>query len=57
MAIMLKKIVLILLPVFLNWMKLKIIKPIELIKNHTAGISPSIEPIIFKFKLLTLKIT
>ena len=45
MAIMLKKIVLILLPVFLNWMILKIIKPIELIKNQTAGISPSIEPI------------
>ena len=27
--------------------KVKIRKPIELIKNHTAGISPSIEPIIF----------
>ena len=26
--------------------KVKITKPIELIKNHTAGISPSIEPII-----------
>ena len=31
-------------------------KPIELIKNHRAGISPSIEPINFQFKLLTLKI-
>jgi len=27
-------------------MKVNITKPIELIKNHTAGISPSIEPII-----------
>ena len=44
-AIIDKNIVLKLLPEFLYWIKLNIIKPIELIKNHTAGISPSIEPI------------
>ena len=42
-----KKIVLMLFPVFLYCIKLKIVKPIELIKNHTAGISPSIETISF----------
>ena len=42
-----KNIVLKLLPVFRYWIIVKIIKPIELIKNHTAGISPLIEPITF----------
>ena len=41
-----KNIVLKLLPVFRYWIIDKITKPIELIKNHSAGISPSIEPII-----------
>ena len=40
------KIVSMLLPWFLYWIELKIINPTEVIKNHTAGISPSIEPII-----------
>ena len=52
-----RKIVSMLLPWFLYWIELKIINPTDVIKNHTAGISPSIEPIIFIFKLLTLKIT
>ena len=43
-----KNIVLKLLPVFRYWIIVKITKPIELIKNHTAGISPSIEPIIIE---------
>ena len=34
-----------LLPVFLNWMTLKIIKPIEVIKKYIGSITPSIEPI------------
>ena len=34
-----------LLPVFLNWMKLKIIKPIDVIKKYIGSITPSIEPI------------
>jgi len=42
-----KNIVLKLFPVFRYCMKVNIKKPIELIRNHTAGISPSIEPIIF----------
>ena len=42
-----KNIELKLLPVFRYCIKVNITKPIELIKNHTAGISPSIEPIIF----------
>ncbi len=41
-----KKMVSILFPAFLYCIKLKIIKPNEVIKNHTAGISPSIDPII-----------
>ena len=44
-AIIDKNIVLKLLPVFRYCIKVKITKPNELIKNHTAGISPSIEPI------------
>ena len=42
-----RNIVLKLLPVFRYWIRVKITNPIELIKNHTAGISPSIEPIYF----------
>ena len=34
-----------LLPVFLNWMTLKIIKPIDVIKKYIGSIKPSIEPI------------
>ena len=34
-----------LLPVFLNWMTLKIIKPIDVIKKYIGSITPSIEPI------------
>ena len=56
-AIVNKKIVLKLFAVFRYLIIVKIKKPSELIKNQTAGISPSIEPIIFKSKLLTLKIT
>ena len=40
-----KNIVLKLLPVFRYWIIVKITKPIELIKNHTEGISPSSEQI------------
>ena len=46
-----------LLPVFLNWMTLKIIKPIDVIKKYIGSITPSIEPIfnpivlIFNHKL------
>ena len=46
-AIINKNIVLKLFPVFRYCIKVKITKPTELIKNHTAGISPSIEPIFF----------
>ena len=46
-----------LLPVFLNWMTLKIIKPIDVIKKYIGSILPSKLAIIFEFKLLTLKIT
>ena len=56
-AIIDKNIVFMLLPVFRYCIKLNMTKPIELIKNHTAGISPSNELIIFIFKLLTIKIT
>ena len=48
-AIHVKKIVSILLPVFLYWIKLSIVKPNDVIKNHIAGISPSIEPINLPF--------
>ena len=34
-----------LLPVFLNWMTLKIIKPIDVIKKYIGSIKPSKEPI------------
>ena len=34
-----------LLLVFLNWMTLKIIKPIDVIKKYIGSITPSIEPI------------
>ena len=40
-----------LLPVFLNWMTLKIIKPIDVIKKYIGSITPSIEPI---FNLIVL---
>ena len=33
-----------LLPVFLNWMTLKIIKPIDVIKKYIGSITPSINP-------------
>ena len=46
-AIIDKNIVLKLFPLFLYWIIVKIINPIELIKNQTAGISPFIEPITF----------
>ena len=38
-----------LFPEFLYWIKLNTIKPIDVIKNHTAGISPSIEPMLMIF--------
>ena len=49
-----KNIVFMLFPVFLYWIKLNIIKPIEVIKNQIAGISPSIEPIFYWLKGKTL---
>ena len=51
MAIIDKNIVFMLLPVFRYWIKVKITKPIEIIKKHTAGISPSNERILSKFPI------
>ena len=41
-----------LLPVFLNWITLKIIKPIDVIKKYIGSITPSIEPIFNPFVLI-----
>ena len=41
-----------LLPVFLNWMTLKNIKPTDVIKKYIGSITPSIEPIFNSFVLI-----
>ena len=47
----------ILFPAFLYWIKLSIINPIEVIKNHIAGKSPSIDPMLFYFLTIIMKKT
>ena len=46
-----------LLPVFLYWMKLRMIKPIDVIKKYIGSITPSIEPIFNTFVIIFLTLT